>query len=344
MQPDITYLNQKENTIVSSLAVLLEKNYSIPELSSFFQVEESGLAVFFDLIHDLSTKGFLSHRKGLYKLKSEVAKEILSEKKATPEICAPLLNYFTQKLENTGSDYEKDFLHLFKNVEVLLSKINGHSLQLARLSYLVSKNLVKFKKYEMALKYNQKAIKISESIDKRHPVVALFFRDKAQIYKILGDKDKALLYSLKDIEILEKHAGKYDDLLPDSYLSISKTYEAREDYEKAAEYGLKAIEFEKKKKRKKTLNISGLYHNLAYYYLKLNNTRNASLYINKAVEAFLKNKNKNDNHYKLLIRDQKRFNSLYRFEEFILKYRIAILIFLGLLLTMIIWLLLSLIF
>jgi tetratricopeptide (TPR) repeat protein len=155
----------------------------------------------------------------------------------------------------------------------LLSKIQGKSFQLAQLSYLLSSNLMKFKRFHDSLKYNELAIKISEEVDEKHPVVALFYRDKALINKFLGHQDKAILYSLKDIEILEKHAGKYDDLLPDSYFSLSKTYEQQKNYEKAVEYNLKAIQFETKRKKKRSLNLSGLYHNLAYYYVKLNNLK-----------------------------------------------------------------------
>jgi len=79
---------------------------------------------------------------------------------------------------------------------------------------LLSSNLIKHNKYEEALRFNQLAVEISEKIDKKHPIVALFYRDKAFIHKKLGDAGKAIYYSLKDIEILERSAGKYDDLLP----------------------------------------------------------------------------------------------------------------------------------
>jgi tetratricopeptide (TPR) repeat protein len=339
---DIAILNKWEKEIVVSMALLPCRHYSIPELAEIFQVEKEDHATFFDTIHDLSTKGYFERGNGKYGLKGEVCESIIESNLLSAEQCSTIINYFSGKLENSKLNYEKEFLPLFTQLESLLSKIKGRTFQLAQLSYLLSSNFMKFKKFNDALKYNELAIKISKDVDEKHPVVALFYRDKALLYKFLGEPDKAILYSLKDIEILEKHAGKYDDLLPDSYFSLSKTYEQQKNYEKAVEYSLKAIRFESKRKRKRSLNLSGLYHNLAYYYIKLNNLENASISINKAVESFNEGKSKNENHYKILLRDQKRFNSLFEFEQFILKYKKVMLILAGLFLGVLVWAVISL--
>ena len=334
---DISNLNNWEKEIVLSLALLPNKTYSVPELAELFQVDKEGQVAFFDTIHDLSTNGFFERGKGTYGVKAEAYKLILKNSLFTAEQCPTIINYFSKKLENPKLDCEKEFSPVFAKLESLFAKIQGKSFQLAQLSYLVSSNLMKFKKFQEALKYNELAIKISEEVDEKHPVVALFYRDKALLHKFLGEPDKAIHYSLKDIEILEKHAGKYDDLLPDSYFSLSKTYEQQKNYQKAVEYSLKAIQFETKRKKKRSLNLSGLYHNLAYYYVKLNNLRSASIFINKAVETFNEEKSKNESHYKMLLRDQKRFNSLFEFEKFILKYKKVMLALAGLFLAVLIW-------
>jgi tetratricopeptide (TPR) repeat protein len=247
--------------------------------------------------------------------------------------------YFSSGLEKTTQDYEKSFLPLYNLLVVVLRKINKNSLHLAHLSYMLSSNLIKYNKFDEALQFNQMAVDISEQIDNRHPLVALFYRDKAYIHKKLGNPVKAIYYSLKDIEILERHAGKYDDLLPDSYFALSKTYESIQDYKKAVEYNLKAIKYEKRRTRKKSLNLSSLYHNLAYYYAKLNNLQHASMFINKAVESFSAEKTKNKGEYLKLIKDQKKFNSLYEIEILIKKYKIPIIVFIGLLICAFLWIL-----
>jgi len=337
MSIELTLLNSWEKEIVFSLALLPCSYYSVPDLANMFQVEEQEQATFFDTIHDLSVKNLLIREKGSYGLRSKDCKLLLNKYSPTAEHSSTIINYFSRRLENPKLEYEKEFLPIYEKLKSLLANISGQSFQLAQLSYLLSSALLRFKKFEESLKYNGLAIKISETVDEKHPVVALFYRDKALIHKFLGDSEKAVIYSLKDIEILEKHAGKYDDMLPDSYFSLSKTYEHQRNYEKAAEYGLKAVQLEKKRKKRRTLNLSGLYHNLAYYYVKLNNMKNASLFINKAVEAFKENRSKNENHYKVLLRDQKRFNSLFEFEKFVLKYKKLMLVLGGLFLVALVW-------
>ncbi len=334
---DISALNDWEKEVILSLVLLPCIKYSVPELVAIFQIDNEEKVSFFDTIHDLSTKGFLIRERDIYGLTPDDCELIKENHSPSAEQCPTIINYFSKKLENPKLDYEKEFLPIFVKLESLLSNIQGKSFQLAQLSYLLSSNLMKFKRFQDSLKYNELAIKISEAVDEKHPVVALFYRDKALIHKFLGNPEKAILYNLKDIEILEKHAGKYDDLLPDSYFSLSKTYEQQKNYEKAIEYNLKAIQFETKRKKKRSLNLSGLYHNLAYYYIKLNNLKNASLFINKAVETFNEGKNKNENHYKMLVRDQKRFNSLFEFEQFILKYKKVMLALAGAFLVALVW-------
>jgi len=337
MNINLTDLNNREREIILSLSVLPASFYSIPDLLEVFQVDENDVAAFFDTIHDLSIKGFAHRNKDHYGLDTDTCQEIVHKYRPNAEQCSIIIDYFSSKLETGKLDYDKEFLPLYQLLKSVFKKISGKSFHLAQLSYLLSTNLTNYQKYEEALIYNQRAIIIAESIDKRHPLVALFYRDKASIYKKIGDSENAIFYSLKDIEILEKHAGKYDDLLPDSYFALSKTYEGVHNYEKAVEFNLKAIQFEKKKKRSKKLNISGLYHNLAYYYMKQNKLKDASLFINKAVESFIAGKHKNEKHYQILLRDQKRFNSLFEFEQFILKYKHLLLISAGIFLAILVW-------
>lgn len=339
MGVNIGTLGTWEKEIVLSLSLLPFTSFSIPGLSEIFQVEEDEMAVFFDTIHDLSVRGFLWRTKDAqYGIKPEVAEEVLTNYPPTPEHCPALINSFKTRLENTEIDYETEFVPMLAHVKSILSKINGETLHLAQLSYLFSSNMVKFKLYSDALKYNQLAIDISEVVDKKHPVVALFYRDKSLIYKKLGRLNDAISSSLKDVEILETHSGKYDHLLSDSYLALSKTYEGVQNYEKAAEYNLKAIQYKKKKRVKQgAMDISGLYHNQAYYYVRMNNMAGASQFINKAVDSLKNNPSINKEHYKILLRDQKKFNSLFEFERFLMKYKFVILAFGAMFLALLAW-------
>jgi hypothetical protein len=332
-------LNEKEKEVVSSLALLPVEFYSIPELSSFFFVENFENVTFFDTIHDLSIKGYLDTSKGLYAIKSTIAESILENVNPGIEECPRIVNYFVNKLELPRKEGEATFIHLYRQLSYLLQKIKKNSLHLAQLSYLLSSSLVSYKKYNEALYYNELAVEISERIDERHPLVALFYRDKAYIHKKLGNPKKSIIYSLKDIEILERHEGKYDDLLPDSYIALSKTYEVVHNYKKAIEYNLKAIKYEQKRTSERPLNLSYLYQNLAFYYAKLNNLHHASLFINKAVESFTQERKKGNGEYMQLKRDQKKFNSLYEIELIIRKLKYPILIVGGLCICIFFWIL-----
>ncbi len=337
MSLNLKKLNNKEKEILICLSVIPVALFSIPELMKLFQINDEEQFRFFDTVHDLSTKGFLLRSQALYGIKPEYAQIINDNNKPTYEDCSVLINYLSAELEKPNLDFDSDFNPIYNKLKYLLKKISGHSFHLAQLSYLLSSNLVKYKKYDEALKYNQLAVEISEAIDKKHPSIAIFYRNKALIHKKLGDTSLSIYYSLKDIEILEQNVGKYDDLLPGSYFSLSKTYEEIRNYEKAIEYNLKAIQFEKKRKPERSANLIGLYHNLSYYYMKINNMRYASLFIDKAVESFSSAKLANKEHYKILLRDQKRFKSLFQIEQFILKFKYPILFIFSLLIFFIIW-------
>jgi tetratricopeptide (TPR) repeat protein len=337
MNLDIKKLNLKEKEIVFSLSVIQFAMYSIPELWEMFQIGENEQYAFFDTVHDLSVKSYLKRDKDLYGLKPGNAHFIRKNYNPAYEDCSKLINNLLSKLESGNLDYEKQFVPVYQKLEFLLNNMKANSLHMAHLSFVLSNNLVHFKKFEEALKYNQMAVEISESIDNRHPSIAIYYRNKAVIHKKLGNTQMSIFYSLKDIEILEKNAGRYDDLLPGSYFNLSKTYEDIHNYEKAIEYNLKAIQFEKKRKHQRFVNLSGLYHNLAYYYLKVNNLQNASLFIDKAVEFFSKEKITNNEQYKHLIRDQRRFKSLFKAQKFVVKYKYHILILLFLILFSGIW-------
>lgn len=339
----LNILSENEREILFSLSVLPPETYSFPEICSFFLIEEYEQAGFFDTVHDLSTKGFLIRTNSFYAIKPAVAEEIISRYHPGIEQTAKIINYFSAKLEQRKMDFEKGFLPIFHQLSFLFEKIDNHSLHLAQLSYLLSSNLIKYKRFDEALQYNQLAVDITQQIDNKHPLVALFYRDKAYIHKKMGDTGKAIYYSLKDIEILERFEGKYDDLLPDSYFALSKTYEGIRNYEKAVEYNLKAIKFEKKRNNNKSVKLSSLYHNLAYYYLKLNNLHHASMFINKAVESFSSEKLKAKSQYFQLIKDQKRFNYMYEIEQLIKKYRIPIIAFFGIILSLLVWIIFKLI-
>jgi len=330
-------LHDDEKEILSSLAMLPITFYSMPDIMSFFFIDGQEHAFFFDTIHDLSSKGFLDTDKGLYAIKPEVAQEIIEIVNPGIEECPRIVNYFVGKLESPTKDFENVFLPVFTQLATLLDKINKNSLHLAQLCYLLSSNLLSHNKLDEALSYNQLAVDISVEIDDRHPLVALFYRDKAYIHKKLGDPDKAIFYSLKDIEILERYEGKYDDLLPDSYFALSKTYEAVQNYNKAVEYNLKAIKYEQKRNPKRSLNLSFLYQNLAYYYAKLNNLHHASMFINKAVESYKKESKKDKSDFIQLMRDKKKFNSLYEIELMIRKLKYPIIIFVGICLGILMW-------
>jgi tetratricopeptide (TPR) repeat protein len=274
----------------------------------------------------------------MYAIVQSVADKIFKEINPGIEECPHIVNYFVEKLEIRTKDFEGIFKPVYDDLKVLLSRINKNSLHLSQLSYLLSSNLILHNKLDDALKYNQMAVDISEKIDNSHPLVALLYRDKAYIYKKLGNSEKAIQYSLKDIEILEKYQGKYDDLLPDSYFALSKTYEGIHNYQKAVEYNLKAIKYEQKRTKQRTLSLSYLYQNLAYYYAKLNNLHHASLFIDKAVESYSDKNRTNKSEYNQLIRDKKKFNSMYEIELIIRKLKYPIMIFIAIFLVSVFYL------
>jgi hypothetical protein len=330
-------LSEKEKEILCGLSVLPSEPFSIPALAAFFYIEEAELPGFFDLVHDLSTKHILFRNGSAYFLKEADSQYIRHKLNPGIQECSKIVNYFIDKLDDAKLDYEKGFVLLYNQLSTFLELVSKNSLHIANLSYVLSCNFMHQGNYTQALKYNQMALDISEKIDHTHPLVAHFCRDRANIHNKLGEPEKAIFYGLKDIEILEMHQGKYDDYLPDSCFTLSKTYEGVQNLKKAVEYNLKAIKYEQNRSASNLQNLCNMYHNLASYYARLNNIYYAKIYINKAVETISDAPKKDIIAYNYLIKYQKKINSIYEIEKLIRKYRFPIIFGFATMLGLLIW-------
>ncbi|MFN8258707.1 MAG: tetratricopeptide repeat protein [Bacteroidales bacterium] len=338
--PFLNYpLNAEEKQIVVSLSVIPFSMFSFPELFEMFNTREEEKSAFFDTVHDLSTRGILIRKSGLYGILPETAAKIIEREKPDFEDCSRIIYFYISKIDDNKNDPLKEFKKTFEKLEYLLHKIDKYSVHLAQLYYKLALVLQKFGEISKALEFNQKAIEISESIDGKHLLTALYYRNMAEVYKKMGNAKMAVICSLRDIEILEKNAGKYDEFLPGSFYKLSKTYEEIRDYDKAIEYNLKAIQSEENRIHPRFFNLSGLYHNLAFYYVKTNNLNKAAMFIDKAVESFNQCNMQSVKLSKRLLRDQKRFKSLLKLEKFVLKFRFPFLV--ALILAIIIFLLMK---
>lgn len=326
-------LNNKELAILTSLAIVEYRFYSVAELFDMFQVEKEEHLEFFETVHDLFTKKYFNKNKDKYSLKSDIRKNILKSELANTENCSIIINYLYIKLKEVKLPVSKEIEEITKQTEILIKNIKGVSLAYANLIVRLYVRYDISKDYSIALKIAKQAIKVLKQVDDKHPRLAFCYRDSSYLYSKLGKKSEALKFHKKDIDLLESHSGKYNYLLSDSYQAISRTYEDVEDFYNAIEYSHKALQIEQEiyKNKKNHDKLGALYNSLSHFYYRYDDYEGAIFYIEKAIELYKKSKNKDKSVIEMLLKNKKHYNSINRIMTFVEKYKYAIITLLILL-------------
>ncbi|NOQ28212.1 MAG: tetratricopeptide repeat protein [Bacteroidales bacterium] len=118
-------------------------------------------------------------------------------------------------------------------------------------------------KYDIGLKYLQKALLIQESILPHHYVdLSWSYYDIAHIYSRKSEYDKALEYYLKSLEIFKELLGEKHIRVADSYNKIGIVYWRKSEYDKALEYLFKSFEIKAELLGEKHVSVALSYNNI----------------------------------------------------------------------------------
>ena len=160
------------------------------------------------------------------------------------------------KLDNAAFDDEK--LNLYDQISTIFKDIG---------------------KYEKALEYLEKTLKIEET----DLSLAVTYNNISIIYQNIKDFQKALEYQKKSIEIKEKFLDKNDSELASSYNNLATIYMDIYNYQKALEYSKIAINI-LENIQNSNYDLAMGYNNISILYRRINNFQKSLEYAKKAIQ------------------------------------------------------------
>ena len=140
-------------------------------------------------------------------------------------------------------------------------------------------------KYNLALEFHEKSIKIMEAVlEENHPSLATSYNNIASIYQDLGQYEKALEFQEKDIKILERVLEENHPSLATSYNNIALTYQDLGQYEKALEFQEKSIKIMEAVLEENHPDIASSYNNIAATYQAMGQYEKALKFQGKSIK------------------------------------------------------------
>jgi tetratricopeptide (TPR) repeat protein len=140
-------------------------------------------------------------------------------------------------------------------------------------------------KYEQALEYQEKALKIrQEVLGENHPDTATSYDNVGNTYSRLEKHDKALEYQKNSLNIRQEMLGETHPDTSISYNNISSTYSCLEKHNKAQEYQEKALKIQQEALGESHPHTATSYNNLGSTYRQLQQYEKSLEYNEKALK------------------------------------------------------------
>jgi len=140
------------------------------------------------------------------------------------------------------------------------------------------------RKYESALEYYNKALKIREkTLGEEHHDTVETYNCIAINYGMQGDNENAIKYFDKVLKIQERILGEEHIEIAMTYSNIASVYRNKRKYDSAIEYYDKALKVKEKILGKEHIDTASTYNNLAMVHKSKGNYISALEYYNKAL-------------------------------------------------------------
>ena len=141
---------------------------------------------------------------------------------------------------------------------------------------------------DQSLEWHDKAIGIYEqTIGTENPGAALVYTHIGRIYIQKGEPEKALVYTMKGLEIRERTiANKDDQYFSQSYNNLGVIYAEMREFDKAMEYHKKALEMRERLLGPNHAATALSYLNIGSLYHEISENDSALVYFQKALEVY----------------------------------------------------------
>jgi tetratricopeptide (TPR) repeat protein len=230
-------------------------------------------------------RGWLIESEGRYKL-HQIIKEYLLANHAPLLECANILFYFYNLLPFDSININSSkiqYIIYFESVISVYELILGQereaiSMFLNRLGVLY----LYFGNYKLALSSYEKALQININLSNNKGKSASL-NNIAEIYQLLGDKNKALEFYQKSIKLTEQEFGLEDPETAIRYNNIARLYDSWKEYNKSLIFYTKSLKIREKVLGFNNYFTAQSYNNIGVYYENQGNFKNALYHHKKAL-------------------------------------------------------------
>lgn len=188
-------------------------------------------------------------------------------------------------------DYDKSEEYSLKALEIKKILFNEFDERIANSHVNLGVLYGTIWKHETALRHYDSAEMIFKYIDTSHVDIASIYINKAIIYRLLHDYDRAISYDNSAIRILTKQKEIDYDKLCTVYYNLGIVYEYMGEYSNAIEHFNKSLFMDRSKSLLKLIRV---YNSIALNYKYLNQNQLARNYFLKSIEIAEKNFQKDD--------------------------------------------------
>ena len=277
------WISETEEALLRHMTLISYQGIEGKQFLTWCGYPESDLPI----LKDLAAKGWIKQEQKQYAMHPIISEMLYAELQPTIENCNTLVAAIEEQLD------EKEFSTLIwqeKETRIeygifLAKRLNEKNKETADLYHIVGVRLYDMSRYQKALKYQKKALKIRKRVlGERGTDTVSSYNSVGISYEKLGKRKKGLEYKEKALEIYKEELGERNVATATLYNNIGYSYFELGERKKGLEYLTKALEIRKEELGERNVVTAQSYNNVGSCYWMLGNQEKAINYIEKAYE------------------------------------------------------------
>ena len=186
--------------------------------------------------------------------------------------------------EKTIEERKSEALNAYREADKTAKEIDYPAEKYIELLWKYGIFLGDYAYYKESVEINLRFVRLSEATNGQNETTAKAYNNIGNVYRKLGDYDKALEYHFKALEIRKSLLRENNSDTAMSYINIGAVYDELGDYDKALEYDFKALEIYKAVLGENHPDTAMSYNNIGIVYSILGDYGKALEYHFKSLE------------------------------------------------------------
>ena len=279
------WISETEEVLLRHMTLISYQGIEGKQFLTWCGYPESDLPI----LKDLAAKGWIKQEQKQYAMHPIISEMLYAELQPTIENCNTLINTIEEQL-----DKEEFSTLIWQEKETrieygifLAKRLNEKNRETADLYHIVGVRLYDMSRYQKALKYQKKALKIRKKVLGERGIDTVSSYNSVGIsYEKLGKRKKGLEYKEKALEIYKEELGERNVATATLYNNIGYSYFELGERKKGLEYLMKALEIRKEELGERNVVTAQSYNNVGSCYFELGERKKGLKYLTKALEIY----------------------------------------------------------